>query len=279
MPRQQVTAMAMQIGKANKQPTGVLPLSRHFSQTMSVAYEEKDGDKFADEAAENFGGAAEFDSTPTTEAPLQSSQTEGQRAEERGGSIYISNMTFDATEAHLQEAFSKYGEIVSANIGRDGRGLSRGFGFVTFATKEAADRAVDEANDSFWHGRRINVHPRKQGVSASPGTRSGEPKTPTNSLYIGNIPYETSDAELNQMFRSLENVTDVRVAVDRNTGWPRGFAHADFTDLESAQRAFEVLSKTSLSGRTLRIDYADNRKKPENTNSGNNRNIRGGPNY
>jgi nucleolin len=286
VPRQQVTAMAMQIGKANKQPTGVLPLSRYFSQTMSVAYEEKDGDRFVDEAvdnaveaAENPGEAAGYDSTPIREAPLQSSQTEGQRAEERGGSIYISNMTFDATEAHLQEAFSKYGEIVSANVGRDGRGLSRGFGFVTFATKEAANRAVEEANDSFWHGRRINVNHRKSGVSTSPGTRSGEPKAPTNSLYIGNIPYETSDAELNQMFRSLDNVTDVRVAVDRNTGWPRGFAHADFTDLESAQRAFEVLSKTVLSGRNLRIDYADNRKKSEGSYTGNSRNIRGGPSY
>lgn len=95
------------------------------------------------------------------------------------------------------------------------------------------------------------------------------------------------------MFRSLENVTDVRVAVDRNTGWPRGFAHADFVDVASAQRAFDVLSKTILSGRNLRIDFADNRQRPNNTGGGynnnnnnntgggynNNNNIRGGPSY
>lgn len=83
-----------------------------------------------------------------------------------------------------------------------------------------------------------------------------EKKEPTTSLYIGNIPYDASDADLNKLFRELENVTDVRVAVDRNTGWPRGFAHADFTDLESAQKAFNKIAETKLFGRTLIPDFA-----------------------
>lgn len=61
------------------------------------------------------------------------------------------------------------------------------------------------------------------------------------------------------MFRSLENVTDVRVAVDRNTGWPRGFAHADFVDVESATKAYEKLLQYNLGGRELRVDYAEHR--------------------
>lgn len=83
---------------------------------------------------------------------------------------------------------------------------------------------------------------------------------PTDSLYIGNIPYETSDADLNKIFRELDNVTDVRVAVDRNTGWPRGFAHADFSDVESAKKAYEKLSALTIGDRLLRVDYAQNRK-------------------
>ncbi len=79
---------------------------------------------------------------------------------------------------------------------------------------------------------------------------------PTTSLYIGNIPYETSDSDLNAMFKSLHNIIDVRVAVDRNTGWPRGFAHADFKDVESAKNAYEKLLTTTLGGRQLRVDYS-----------------------
>lgn len=91
---------------------------------------------------------------------------------------------------------------------------------------------------------------------------------PTNSIYIGNIPYEASDADLNALFRSLDNVTDVRVAVDRNTGWPRGFAHADFADVESAIKASEFLSQHTLSGRSLRIDFAQSRPNSLKNRSG-----------
>ena len=66
------------------------------------------------------------------------------------------------------------------------------------------------------------------------------------------------------MFRELDNVTDVRVAVDRNTGWPRGFAHADFTDVESAVRAMEKLNSTTLAGRRLRTDYAQGARRNNN---------------
>ncbi|RWA08840.1 hypothetical protein EKO27_g6248 [Xylaria grammica] len=245
----------MHISKANVQPTGVLPLSRYFSQTASVAEEGRED--LNDPVESAFQQAAEQNgSTSSIDAPLQSSPTEGERAVRDGFTVFVSNMTFDATETHLHEAFGKYGEILHANIGRDGRGLSRGFGFITFSDRQAAERAVSEAHNSFWHGRRITVDHRKDGPSA-PQKRS--PSAPTKSIYIGNIPYEASDADLNQLFRTLKNVQDVRVAVDRHTGWPRGFAHADFLDIESATKAFETLSQHKMNGRLLRVDYAQHR--------------------
>lgn len=119
MPRQQVATFALQLSKANVQPAGALRLSRYFSQTAPVA-EEK-------ESPETANG-----DSPTSESPLQSSQLESQRAARTGATIFISNMTFDATEVHIQEAFGKYGEILTSNIARDGRGLSRGYVFPTF---------------------------------------------------------------------------------------------------------------------------------------------------
>ena len=82
------------------------------------------------------------------------------------------------------------------------------------------------------------------------------PEGPTPTLYIGNIPYETTDAELNNMFRHLENITDIRVAVDRTTGWPRGFAHADFADVESAKNAYEKLQQMKIGERNLVVDFS-----------------------
>ena len=66
-----------------------------------------------------------------------------------------------------------------------------------------------------------------------------------------------SDADLNKLFRDIRNVIDVRVAIDRRTGQPRGFAHADFVDVESAVKGKESLEKQGeIYGRRLRVDYS-----------------------
>ena len=84
--------------------------------------------------------------------------------------------------------------------------------------------------------------------------------------------FEMSDKDLNDLFREIKGVVDVRVAIDRRTGQPRGFAHADFQDVESATNALEVLKTKEVYGRRLRIDYSQNstqtRRFPENRERG-----------
>ncbi len=65
-----------------------------------------------------------------------------------------------------------------------------------------------------------------------------------------------SDADLNKLFRDIRNVIDVRVAIDRRTGQPRGFAHADFVDTESAIKGKEALVGKEVYGRALRVDFS-----------------------
>jgi RNA recognition motif-containing protein len=68
--------------------------------------------------------------------------------------------------------------------------------------------------------------------------------------------FEMSDKDLNDLFRDIRNVMDVRVAIDRRTGQPRGFAHADFIDVASAVRAQAVLKEKVIYGRQLRVDFS-----------------------
>lgn len=58
------------------------------------------------------------------------------------------------------------------------------------------------------------------------------------------------------LFREIRNVLDVRVAIDRRSGQPRGFAHADFIDIPSAERAKEHLEKKVIYGRNLKVDFS-----------------------
>jgi nucleolin len=91
-------------------------------------------------------------------------------------------------------------------------------------------------------------------------TASSSSKRPVNppskTLFIGNLAFEMTDADLNKLFREVRNVIDVRVAIDRRTGQPRGFAHADFVDVKSAVAAMEQLQGREVYARPLRVDYS-----------------------
>lgn len=133
------------------------------------------------------------------------------------------------------------------------------FGYVTFDSVEAAQRAIDEMNQQIFEGRRVLV----QFTAAGPPVPKSRPfvGSPTRSLYIGNLAYDLTDRELNELFKSVRNVIEVRVAVDRQTGNPRGFAHADFLDVPSAQAALEILSGKAPHGRRLKVDFSQSAKR------------------
>jgi len=119
---------------------------------------------------------------------------------------------------------------------------------------------METLNSKVVEGRRLTVQysastprPRREGA------QSDEPRNPpSKTLFIGNMSYEMTDKDLNDLFRDIKNVLDVRVAIDRRTGNPRGFAHADFVDTPSAEAARDYLQGKIFYGRNLRIDYSAN---------------------
>ena len=143
--------------------------------------------------------------------------------------------------------------------------LATSFAYITFDTIEAAQKAVEEMHTQVFEGRRLAVQFASPRAVDAPRTAS---QPPSKTLFIGNMSFEMSDTDLNALFKEIRNVIDVRVAVDRRTGQPRGFAHADFVDVESAQEAFETLKTKSPYGRRLRLDYSyTNRGGPKGTES------------
>src|SRR5690348_11824639 len=56
-------------------------------------------------------------------------------------------------------------------------------------------------------------------------------------LYVGNLPYDTSDTELQTLFQGVGAVNSVSLVRDRATGQPRGFAFVEMSDAEGARRA------------------------------------------
>lgn len=109
-----------------------------------------------------------------------------------------------------------------------------------------------------FEGRRITVQyaARSSGVMDTHTAPRRPMNPPSKTLFIGNMSFEMTDRDLSNLFRGIRNVIDVRVAIDRRTGQPRGFAHADFIDVKSAMEAMKVLSEKEIYGRKLRVDYS-----------------------
>ncbi len=92
-------------------------------------------------------------------------------------------------------------------------------------------------------------------------------------LYVGNLPYKTTDADLNTLFSQAGAVESVRVMRDMATGRARGFAFVDMADEDSAQKAVTQFHGQPLEGRPLVVNEA--RPKPESSGGFN----RGGRGY
>src|SRR5262245_46307852 len=75
-------------------------------------------------------------------------------------------------------------------------------------------------------------------------------------LYVGNLPYKTTDEELNTLFTTIGDVPGARVVRDMATGRARGFGFVEMTTDEAAQRAIEKLHQHQLDGRAIVVNEA-----------------------
>ena len=75
-------------------------------------------------------------------------------------------------------------------------------------------------------------------------------------LFVGNLPYETSEAELRQHFSAVGSLSHVFLPVDRETGRPRGFAFVEFPDKALADAAVAQLNNQPFKGRMLSVSEA-----------------------
>jgi cold-inducible RNA-binding protein len=78
----------------------------------------------------------------------------------------------------------------------------------------------------------------------------------SRKLYVGNLPYDTSDQDLQTLFASAGTVDNVTVMRDAATGRARGFAFVEMATDEDAQTAIRQLADHSLGGRQLTVNEA-----------------------
>jgi len=75
-------------------------------------------------------------------------------------------------------------------------------------------------------------------------------------LYVGNLPYTTSEDELQAMFAGAGPIKSVTVVRDRDTGRSRGFAFVEMETQADAQKAISMMNGKDLEGRPLTVNLA-----------------------
>jgi RNA recognition motif-containing protein len=75
-------------------------------------------------------------------------------------------------------------------------------------------------------------------------------------LYVGSLPYSTTEQELSELFAQHGSVQSAKVITDRYTGQSRGFGFVEMATAEEAQKAITALNGTALGGRTLVVNEA-----------------------
>jgi cold-inducible RNA-binding protein len=89
--------------------------------------------------------------------------------------LFVGNLSFNTTENDLQDAFAAHGTVSEVNLMMDRpTGRSRGFAFVTMATPEEAQKAIDALNGKSVDGRALTVNiarPREERSGGGGGRR------------------------------------------------------------------------------------------------------------
>ncbi len=78
----------------------------------------------------------------------------------------------------------------------------------------------------------------------------------TINIYVGNLPYATSEEELNDMFSQYGNVTSAKIIMDRFSGRSKGFGFVEMAEQAEAEKAIEALHGKQVGGRTLKVNEA-----------------------
>ena len=81
----------------------------------------------------------------------------------------------------------------------------------------------------------------------------------SKKIYIGNLPFSSTEDELRAVFERHGRVDSVNVITDRDSGRPRGFAFVEMDEASAADDAIRALDGSELGGRSLRVNEAQDR--------------------
>ncbi|KAI9722332.1 MAG: hypothetical protein M1812_001804 [Candelaria pacifica] len=197
-----------------------------------------------------------------------------------GRSLFVRSLPATATTQALTEYFSQAYPLKHATVVIDpATKQCKGYGFVTFADAEDAERAKEEFDGKIWEGRKLKVEvaePRHRESGAGKDTSGLEGSTHVSAvaeakakrekqqqetsqppkLIVRNLPWSIKKSEqLALLFRSYGKVKHATLP-EKKPGLMAGFGFVVLRGKKNAEKALEGVNGLEVDGRTLAVDWA-----------------------
>lgn len=208
--------------------------------------------------------AAAEGETKAAAAPAPEEETKA----EPSNRVYIGNVSYDSTDEGVSGVVSGQAGFQSAAISRATTGRSKGFAYAVFDTVEnalAAAQALSEGDEVVLDERPLRFEPertakpkrrrnRKKKAAATAAAPAPAP-APVNPavLYVGNIPYDTTEETLRTTFSPHGEIESINLA-SYSSGRAKGYGYVTFTTAEAAAAAVGALNGVDLGERPMRVE-------------------------
>jgi len=156
------------------------------------------------------------------------------------GNIFIKNLHKDIDHKALYDTFSASGNILSCKVVTDDTNKSKGYGFVHFETKEAAEKAISKVNGMMLNEQKVFVGPfvaRKERLKSTDGEQK------YTNIYVKNIKEGVTEEQLKSLFQEFGTITNAAIMSDGN-GKSKGFGFVNYETPEAAKKAVDALNNT-----------------------------------
>ncbi|ONK80930.1 uncharacterized protein A4U43_C01F23360 [Asparagus officinalis] len=165
-----------------------------------------------------------------------------------GSEIYVGGIPSDASEEDLKNFCKSVGEVVEVRLIKDkGSSENKGYAFVTYLTKELAEKATEDLNNTEFKGKKIKCSTAQK----------------KHRLFIGNVPKNWTEKDMKTTVSNVgPGVTAVQLMKDpQNSSCNRGFAFIEYYNGACAEYSRKKMSSSDfkLDDRTPTVSWADPR--------------------
>ncbi|KAJ2457756.1 Nucleolar protein 13 [Coemansia sp. RSA 2424] len=237
-----------------------------------------------DEGSASSAGSDDEAATAKKEKSKKKKSSKGAKTGEKPASkkhsewgVWIGNLPYSVTREDIIEFFKPCGgQVTRVNLPKKD-GKTRGFAYVDFDSQAPVNLAlayseqtmsgravlIKSASDYAKTGMPSRVAPTiASSAQKGPNAKSGKPtaradKPPSPSLFVGNLGFDVTKADLKAIFRQFGEIVGVRVATfEDNKEKCKGFAYIDFKYTDDATKALKSPEVKEIGGRRTRIEYA-----------------------